>query len=402
MQLAHHAARRRFHRSARLLAFQVLCAMVLAAPAGAAAYLGPRAVLASKDQKTLFVLNADAKQVAVVDIAARRVVRSIPMPAEPTGMALTRDGMRLYVTCAAPKSTVCVLDVATGKVIDSIPAGHTAYGPAVSPDGKRLYVCNRFNHDVSVIDTESRKEITRVPAVREPCAAAVTPDGKSVYVANLLPLDRSDSNDVAAMVTVIDTADNRPAVIRLPNGSSSVRGICVSADGRYVYAVHVLSRYQMPAMQLERGWMNTNALSIIDAAARKLVNTVLLDDVDLGAANPWGVATIAEAKTICVSHAGTRELSVIDATGLLEKLAKVAAPARLKRGPNPKNAYMPAALTAADVPNDLSFLVGLRRGSSSMATAPAAWPWLAGQFMWPSISATPSAWSNWTRRRCGQ
>jgi hypothetical protein len=37
----------------------------------------------------------------------------------------------------------------------------------------------------------------------------------------------------------------------------------------------------MPTTQLERGWMNTNALTILDLAGKKLLNTVLLDDVDL-------------------------------------------------------------------------------------------------------------------------
>ena len=70
--------------------------------------------------------------------------------------------------------------------------------------------------------------------------------------------------------------------IRLPNGSSSVRGICISPDGKQVYVTHILSRYQMPTTQLDRGWMNTNTLSIIDVQTKKLLNTVLLDDVDLG------------------------------------------------------------------------------------------------------------------------
>ena len=51
---------------------------------------------------------------------------------------------------------------------------------------------------------------------------------------------------------------------------------------------HILSRYQMPTTQLERGWMNTNAMSVIDVAAKKLLNTVLLDDIDLGAADALG------------------------------------------------------------------------------------------------------------------
>jgi mono/diheme cytochrome c family protein len=70
----------------------------------------------------------------------------------------------------------------------------------------------------------------------------------------------------------------------------------------------------------------------------------LLDDVDRGAANPWGVTTTADGATILVSHSGTHELSAIDAKRLLEKLARVST--------------SPAGVQVA---SDLSFLVGLRR-----------------------------------------
>jgi YVTN family beta-propeller protein len=281
------------------------------------------------------------------------------------------------VTCAAPKSTVVVLDAASGRQVASIPTGHTATGPAISPDGKVLYVCNRFDNAVAVIDLATNKETARVAATREPIASAVTPDGKTVLVTNLLPADRADAYDVAAVVTAIDTATKRASSIRLPNGSSSLRGICVSPDGEFAYAVHVLARYQMPTTQVERGWINTNAMSVIDVVAKKVINTVLLDDVELGAANPWGVACTADGASICVTHAGTHELSVIDASVLMEKLmvaeegdpaerrrvrAELADRSRSRDGQSVLRPHVyDSSITAAEVPNDLAFLVGLRR-----------------------------------------
>jgi len=73
--------------------------------------------------------------------------------------------------------------------------------------------------------------------------------------------------------------------------------------------------------------------------------------VDLGAANPWGVTCTADGKYICVAHSGTHEVSVIDRAGLSDKLKKVAGGAKVSD----------ASSSAADVPNDLSFLVNLRR-----------------------------------------
>lgn len=331
--------------------------------AEAAKYLGPTVVVASSDGARLYVANSDAHQVAVVDLAGGKVVGTLAVPAEPTGLVLTKDGSKLYVTCASPKSVVCVVDARAMKITGQLPAGHTAIGPALSADEKRLYICNRFDNNVAVIDLATGKEIAKVAMTREPFAAATTPDGKTVFVINHLPVDRADGYDVAALVAAIDTATNKTTNIRLLNGSTSVRGLCVSPDGKYVYVAHVLARYQMPTTQLERGWMDTNALSIIDAVNKKFVNSVLLDDVDLGAANPWGVACAADGQTICVAHAGTNEVSIINTTGVFEKLAKIAADEKAATTPGAKKegSAIYASATLADVPNDLAFLVDLRR-----------------------------------------
>ncbi len=153
----------------------------------------------------------------------------------------------------------------------------------------------------------------------------------------------------------------------------------------------------MPTTQLDRGWMNTNALTIIDARAKRPLNTVLLDDVDLGAANPWGVAVSADGKTLCVSHAGTHELSVIDAPGLLEKLARMAAaagpgPAAAGpgRSPSPPAATVPRPPTCPTTWLSWSACGG---GSAWRAAVPAAWPSSARRPTWRNTSATAWAWS---------
>ena len=341
----------------------VVCSMIAPATVrGADAWLGPVAVKASKDAKRLFVANADAKQIAIVNVASGKVTSSISLPGKPTGMAMAPSGAKLYVSCAAPKSTIVVLNAASGKQLASIPTGHTAIGPVISPDGKTLYVCNRFDNAVAVIDLKTGKETARIKTIREPIAAAITSDGKTLLVANHLPLAPADTADIAAAVTVIDTASKKTTSIMLPNGSSSLRDICISPDGKYAYTVHILGRYQLPTTQVERGWMNTNAMSVIDVKAKKLVNTVMLDDTELGAANPWGVVCTPDGASICVTHAGTHEISVIDAKGLTARLAD--APQVKAPGDDliVKKLLGPEASPAVnEVPNDLAFLVGIRR-----------------------------------------
>jgi len=329
--------------------------VTLAAKAGKE-YLSPLALVADRQGKMLYVAEATAKQVAVFDIAAGRVAKVFSLPDRPNGLVLAPNGSRLYVTGAAPNGRIHVVNLKTDRISGTLTGGHTPNAPVVSPDGRTLYVCNRFNNNVSVIDLASKRELAKISVLREPVAAALTPDGKLLFVANLLPAGAADADYVAAEVSVIDTATRKVAgAIQLPNGSTGLRGICVSPDGKHAYVTHLLARYQLPTTQLERGWMNTNALSIIDVSRLRrnfeFLNTVLLDDVDQGAANPLGVACTDDGRYICVTHAGTDEVSVIDRIRLHEKLARVVAGELVSA----------VSLSADDVPNDLSFLVGLRR-----------------------------------------
>lgn len=284
------------------------------------AYLGPCALAASKDGKTLVVANADARQVAWVELPAGKVTRRVSVPSEPTGIALTPDGTKLVVTCAAPKSTVVVLDAVSAQRLATFPAGHTAIGPAMSPDGKRLYVCNRFDNNVSVIDLAAGKEVARVDAVREPVAAAVAPDGKMVFVANHLPDEPADAYPLAAVVTTIDVQTNKTARIALAHGSHSVRGLCVSPDGKHVYVTHLLSSFELIPMRLDMGWMSSNVISVIDTQQKKVVKTVALDELYQGSANPWGVACTNDGKWICVANAGTHEMTAVSAAAIMGTL----------------------------------------------------------------------------------
>jgi YVTN family beta-propeller protein len=283
-------------------------------------YQGPCALAASKDGRTLYVADEDARALTWVELPGGRVIRRVALPAAPSGLALSPDGTRLIVTCAAARSTVAMLDAVSGKLLAAIPAGHTAMGPAISPDGRRLYVCNRFDGDVSVIDMAAFKELARIAAVREPVAAAVTPDGRAVLVAGHLPNTRSDGafkGDVSPSVMVIDTRTHAATAIALPHGSSGVRGLCIAPDGGQAFVTHILGNFEMVPSHVDGGWVEVNVVSMIDVRGRTLLRTVGMDENERGAGNPWDVACTADGKWVCVSLAGTHELCVIERSTLL-------------------------------------------------------------------------------------
>jgi len=327
-------------------------------------YLSPISVVADCDGKVLYVAEATADQVAVFDIMSGKVTKAISVGENPAGLAISADGRELYVTCAVPAGKVQLIDVRGGRVSDNIAVGHTPVSVVAGPDGKMLFVCNQFNNNIGVIDLGSKKQTATITVTREPVAAAITPDGKFLFVANHLPAGAADADYVASVVSVIEISAKKVITnIELPDGSVNLRGITISPDGKNAYVTHILARYQFPVTYLERGWVNTNAMTIIDVPGRKFVNTVLVDDVDLGAANPYSVACTADGKNILITHAGTYELSVIDREGLHSRLPPALTARSFTSEIHSKGGrkLYDASYSADDIPNDLTFLVGIRR-----------------------------------------
>lgn len=281
-------------------------------------YISPVDLVLSPDNQVLYVAEETAEKIAVLDCTTKTVVKEIPLPQDhrPSGLTLSGDGTRLYVTIGNPEGIVHIIETETGTIVNSFDAGHTATSPVLHSNGDFLYVCNRFDNTVSILNLDQGTQFT-VPVGREPIDAVITTDGLYLFVANMLPMATPFDTKTGAVISVINTTSRSVETsIQLPNGSTVVRGICQSSDGQYAYVTHLLGKYHAPTNQIERGWIYSNVLSIIDIGEKRLVATVMLDDLDLGAANPWSVVCTDDGRYLCITHAGTHELSVIDRTAL--------------------------------------------------------------------------------------
>jgi YVTN family beta-propeller protein len=341
----------------RLLSMLLFLAMVSTAAAELQP-LSPTALGMSPDSRVLYVACVTASQVLCFDIGTRKVSGFIATPGSPLGLALSPIEKQLFVTCAAPERKICIVDVAQHKIVETIPAGHSAMAPVISPDGKTLYICNRFNNNVGAIDLTAKKEVRRIAVEREPVAEAITKDGKFLLVANHFHNGRADADFVAAVVSVIDLAAGKVVKeLQLPNGSGVLNDIRVSPDGKYAVVTHLVARFNRPTTHVYRGWMNANAMSIIDLARMEVLSTVLLDDPESGAANPWGVAWSPDSTTVLVTHAGTHEVSVINFPALLAKLTNRAA----AKEPGKISGYTAAFSGQTNMPDSFMSLVGVRQ-----------------------------------------
>jgi YVTN family beta-propeller protein len=225
----------------------------------------------------------------------------------------------IYATSSYGRGWLTAIDQGSGKILYKSETGMGACSPILNNNGSRIYVFNQFKTTVSEVDAVTGKVLREVKVIREPAGGVLTPDGKYLYVNNALPAQRADVEYVTAEVSVIGLSDFRVVKnIRLENGSNALRGICISKDGRYVFVSHNLGRFQVPTSQLNQGWMNTNAVSIIDVPAMSFAGSMLLDEPDRGAAGIWGI--LCTDTQLFVTHSGTHDISIIDQKTMRERL----------------------------------------------------------------------------------
>ncbi len=233
-------------------------------------------VLVSEVSGKLLVFSDSPPMVYEVDPLAEKITRDVALPYKPSGAVFNSGGDRLYVTAGGPQGRILEIDPVTLRVVkDFSSGGHTPVAPILSADERSLFVCNRFSIEVVQLDLGRRRILKRFGVLREPVALVPAPGGRYLFAGNFLPAGRSDAEHVSVAVSVIDLINGEVNNIDLPNGSNSIGGMAISPDGMYIYLSHILARFQLPTTQLERGWMDTNALSVIDVKGKRLIASVL-------------------------------------------------------------------------------------------------------------------------------
>jgi YVTN family beta-propeller protein len=264
---------------------------------------GPHEVAVSRDGRLAYVsnygmygvfregqrVNEPGNTISVLDLEARAVKDTLDLGtyAKPHGVAVSRDGKRLWVTCEDSRA-VLELDARTGAVLKSwkteqetshmiVPAGDEtklfvanirsgtatvieratdrvtslataagAEGIDVSPDGREVWVTNRADSSISVLDARRDTVIAKIESGgRFPIRVKFTPDGREAWVSCL----QSDA------VTVFD-ARTRQLLATVPVGAAPV-GIQMAPDGKRAFVANT----------------NADLVTVIDVVARKVIAT---------------------------------------------------------------------------------------------------------------------------------
>jgi YVTN family beta-propeller protein len=234
----------------------------------------------SPDGSRLYLSNVDG-DVKVFGVSPEGQVKglfSIALPAAnaprrkqeiPAGLAITRDGRRLYVVLNL-SNRLAEVDAATGKVLRSWPVGVAPYGVVLV--GDKAYVSNwggRRPDKDSVTGPAGRGTRVRVDPVR--------------YIAN------------EGSVSVIHLAE-RTAANEIMVGLHS-SALAVSPDGRHVVVANV----------------GSDTLSVIDTRTDKVVETIWAkpSPADQFGASPNALTFHPSGETLYVANGTQNAIAVI-------------------------------------------------------------------------------------------
>jgi len=293
-------------------------------------FLSPSDIASSADGSILYIACATGNRILVFDVKTEKVSAQFALDGV-REIALSSDDKRIYALCGEFHGHLVEIDVKTGDALRSFPAGHTPMSPVLSNDGKTLFYCNRFSRadqpDVYAFDIASGQIGSSGKAIREPVTMELSKDGEFLWVVNHLPLMQANLEHVYTSLSVYRTSDlTRVAKLDMPPGSFAIRGSALSNDGRHLYVSHTIGRFTVPTTHLDRGWINTSAVSIFDAVEQRYVAAVLLDDTMLGAANPWGLTLTDDGAWLCVNASGTHEVVCIDTKEMFKRIASAPKP----------------------------------------------------------------------------
>ncbi|ROQ78369.1 ricin-type beta-trefoil lectin protein [Streptomyces sp. CEV 2-1] len=123
--------------------------------------------------------------VAEIDTATHEVVRTLASGGEYDGIAVDREGARLYLSSREGAPTVTVISLHDGSTIATLKLAEPAHGPAgvrlvLSPDGARLYAYNPvLDGSLAMVDTTALSVAARAQGL--PYAVWPDEDGQRVY-----------------------------------------------------------------------------------------------------------------------------------------------------------------------------------------------------------------------------
>ena len=296
-----------------------------------AKYKTPVGLAISRDGRRLYVVCEHSHSLIVLDLVAGEVVYEVPVGRRPQAVAVSPDGRRVYVTNRYGDS-LTVIDAEDGRVVATKPVGHEPHGVVTDARGERVYVLNTGDNTISVLDACGLSEVTRLSAGQGPWDLALSPDGESIYVTSVRPDPVQFRDPPRSEITVIDT---RRGVVRdrwTATQANMLLGVdFVPATGVALFTLN-RTKNLVPLTRLAQGWTITNGVGVVWPDGR--IDQVLLDQPADYFADPSDAAVSPDGRTALVVGAGSNEVAVVDVASLLSTITEASPDDRIEVLPN--------------------------------------------------------------------
>lgn len=163
----------------------------------------PRKMIPTPDGSQIYVPNALADSVSVINTREMIPAYTIKTGRMPWNGKSSPQGDRVYVT-NLKGNDVSVIDVADNTLLETVAVGQGPWGIAVSPDGHRLYISNQNSQAIQVIDTGSYSVVDVIAVGTHPRDIALAPDDEN----KLYAIDENIVNDEIE-IYIVDLGDAR-------------------------------------------------------------------------------------------------------------------------------------------------------------------------------------------------
>lgn len=136
---------------------------------------GPEGIDMSPDEKEVWAANSQDGTVAVIDVKRKKVVAKIDLQTKRSNrLKFTPDG-KLVLVSDLGSGELIIVDAAARKEVKRLPLGKSAEGILVQPDGSRAFVAVSGDDKVAVVDLKALEVTTTFPAGKNPDGLAWRP-----------------------------------------------------------------------------------------------------------------------------------------------------------------------------------------------------------------------------------
>jgi YVTN family beta-propeller protein len=284
-------------------------------------YLSPLNLAVSADGRILYVVAQDANQLLVADAEQRKVLRKIPVGDKPHSVILDKENKTAYVSNQW-SDFVSVIDLNTLQVTDTLKTGNGPAGLSLSANGNYLYVVNSYGSNLSVIDLAKKTERKRLSTGNNPTGTQLSPDGKNLYVTSRRAIIEPYGEPLVSELTVVNDSSQRVTDFLKMESAYIMENIAFTPSGDMAIVTLIRPKNLVPSIQVERGFMMTHGIGIIEQKENGKIIQLLIDEPNAYYPDPFDIVITPDGKRAFISSSGVNIITVIDIDSIRQLIAE--------------------------------------------------------------------------------